>query len=161
MLYREHCWAGLGVLICVALAAGAQEADPHAGHMHHAGMAMDLPDDAGPPVNINGGLAEKAVCAEETTVFNVPSAAGTSSYNINGATDPDITMQRGHTYTFNITTPGHPFNIKTARPKGEAGAPPPEGTISAGDDFGMMREPIDQSDGARGIRKDGVPLFER
>ncbi len=33
------------------------------------------------------------------------------------------------------------FNIKTARPKGEAGAaPPPEGTISAGDDFGMMRE---------------------
>lgn len=33
------------------------------------------------------------------------------------------------------------FNIKTARPKGEdGGAPPPEGTISAGDDFGMMRE---------------------
>ncbi|MFO0985868.1 MAG: excinuclease ABC subunit UvrC [Alphaproteobacteria bacterium] len=37
------------------------------------------------------------------------------------------------------------FNIKTAapktaRPKGEAGAAPPEGTISAGDDFGMMRE---------------------
>jgi excinuclease ABC subunit C len=34
------------------------------------------------------------------------------------------------------------FNIKTARPKTEmeAGAPPPEGTISAGDDFGMMRE---------------------
>ncbi len=32
------------------------------------------------------------------------------------------------------------FNIKTARPKGEAGAPPAEGTISAGDDFGMMRE---------------------
>jgi excinuclease ABC subunit C len=33
------------------------------------------------------------------------------------------------------------FNIKTARPKGEAGGgPPTEGTISAGDDFGMMRE---------------------
>jgi excinuclease ABC subunit C len=32
------------------------------------------------------------------------------------------------------------FNIKTARPKGEAGGPPAEGTISAGDDFGMMRE---------------------
>jgi excinuclease ABC subunit C len=32
------------------------------------------------------------------------------------------------------------FNIKTARPKDEAGAPPAEGTISAGDDFGMMRE---------------------
>jgi excinuclease ABC subunit C len=32
------------------------------------------------------------------------------------------------------------FNIKTARPKGEAGAAPAEGTISAGDDFGMMRE---------------------
>ena len=31
------------------------------------------------------------------------------------------------------------FNIKTARPKGEDGAPQ-EGTISAGDDFGMMRE---------------------
>ncbi len=31
------------------------------------------------------------------------------------------------------------FNIKTARPKGEGGAAP-EGTISAGDDFGMMRE---------------------
>ena len=32
------------------------------------------------------------------------------------------------------------FNIKTARPKGEAGTTVPEGTISAGDDFGMMRE---------------------
>jgi excinuclease ABC subunit C len=32
------------------------------------------------------------------------------------------------------------FNIKTARPKGEAGGPVPENTIAPGDDFGMMRE---------------------
>ena len=28
------------------------------------------------------------------------------------------------------------------------------------DDLGVMREPVDQRDRARGVRKDGVPLLE-
>ena len=28
------------------------------------------------------------------------------------------------------------------------------------DDLGVMGEPVDQGDGARGIRNDGVPLLE-
>jgi hypothetical protein len=43
------------------------------------------------------------------TVSNV----GTSAYNINGANNPTLTLQRGVTYVFSVSASGHPFDIKT------------------------------------------------
>ena len=38
---------------------------------------------------------------------------GASHYVITQKNDPDITLERGKTYEFNIDSPGHPFWIKT------------------------------------------------
>ncbi len=53
--------------------------------------------------------------------------AGASSYIFSGngltnASNPDLTLQRGRTYTFNLNVPGHPFLIKTAQSAGTANA---------------------------------------
>lgn len=48
--------------------------------------------------------------------------SGASDYVINGANDPALTLYRGRTYTFNISTPGHPFWIKTNQTTGTGGA---------------------------------------
>ena len=39
--------------------------------------------------------------------------SGSSSYIINGSSNPTLTLFRGETYTFNISATGHPFWIKT------------------------------------------------
>ena len=39
---------------------------------------------------------------------------GSSSYSINGASNPTLQFIRGQTYTFNMSTPGHPFWIQSA-----------------------------------------------
>lgn len=56
--------------------------------------------------------AERAAGA--VTNFNVTNN-GASSYVIGGAENPTLTLTRGQTYTFTISTPGHPFWIVTAR----------------------------------------------
>lgn len=58
------------------------------------------------------GIVCLALAAAGQTTFNV-TASGNTSYIINGADDPTLTLQRGVTYTFNINTTGHPFYIKT------------------------------------------------
>ena len=45
-------------------------------------------------------------------------ASGISNYIINGVPDPDLTLVRGFTYTFNIDVSSHPFWIKTTNGKG-------------------------------------------
>ena len=49
--------------------------------------------------------------------FNV-SNNGNASYNINGASNPGLTLQRGKTYTFFVGVAGHPFWIKTKQGNG-------------------------------------------
>lgn len=44
------------------------------------------------------------------TTFNVSTS---SLYDINGSNNPTLTLVRGTTYTFNISTAGHPFYIST------------------------------------------------
>jgi hypothetical protein len=39
---------------------------------------------------------------------------GATSYGVDGAANPTLTLTRGKTYAFSINTPGHPFDIKTA-----------------------------------------------
>ena len=43
---------------------------------------------------------------------------GISSWTIDGATNPTLTLNMGSTYTFNVNATGHPFYIKTARVTG-------------------------------------------
>jgi hypothetical protein len=53
--------------------------------------------------------------------FNVSMAttdAGVFEWNVNGELNPQIDLARGHTYTFAINAPGHPFDIKTAQVTG-------------------------------------------
>jgi len=55
---------------------------------------------------------------QKLTVPSSPSVltvtnSGTSSYTINTATNPTLTLVRGSTYTFNVNASGHPFHIQT------------------------------------------------
>ena len=54
-----------------------------------------------------------------TTNFDVTNN-GMSSFSINGAANPTLTLIRGQTYVFNVTVFGHPFYITTARGADEA-----------------------------------------
>ncbi|HYQ16697.1 MAG TPA: hypothetical protein VEQ58_13090 [Polyangiaceae bacterium] len=46
------------------------------------------------------------------------SSSGQGAYVINGQNNPALTLVRGRTYTFNVTTSGHPFWIKTVQETG-------------------------------------------
>ena len=50
-----------------------------------------------------------------TTTFTVTSTNAPVSYTVNGSENPTITLQRGQTYTFDLTVPGHPFYIMTTQ----------------------------------------------
>lgn len=48
--------------------------------------------------------------------------SGISAYTINGVNNPDLTLVRGFTYTFNLNASGHPFYIKTVQGTGTGNA---------------------------------------
>jgi hypothetical protein len=56
-----------------------------------------------------------------TTAFGVTNN-GMSSFSINGAANPTLTLIRGQTYVFSVTAVGHPFWITTARGAGDTEA---------------------------------------
>ena len=63
----------------------------------------------------DSGVADSGTCANQTlTVTN----NGASSYVINSANNPSLTLCRGSTYTFNLSVSGHPFWIKTVQGTG-------------------------------------------
>ncbi|TDE05293.1 CHRD domain-containing protein [Flavobacterium sandaracinum] len=73
--------------------------------------------------NIGSSLGAVAGENKTYTVTN----SGSSSYIFNGegltnASNPNFTFKRGGTYTFNLTTPGHPFYINTVQGTGSANA---------------------------------------
>jgi hypothetical protein len=47
------------------------------------------------------------------TVFTITAPNSPTSYTINNVDNPALTLQRGQTYTFNISSVGHPFFIST------------------------------------------------
>lgn len=65
-------------------------------------------------------VAAVAVAAD----FNVNDAfiSGVLVYQVNGATNPTLTLVRGSTYTFAVSAVGHPFWIKTAQVTGTGSA---------------------------------------
>jgi plastocyanin len=50
-----------------------------------------------------------------TTTFTVTAPYAPSSYSLNNIQNPSLTLQRGQTYTFNISTSGHPFYIMSTQ----------------------------------------------
>ena len=64
-------------------------------------------------------------------------ASGLTNYIINGNPDPTLTVERGGTYTFNISAAGHPFWIKTAQSTGSANRYD-VGVTNNGDDVGTL-----------------------
>ena len=47
---------------------------------------------------------------------------GSPAYNIDGKQNPELTLKRGVTYSFELKTTGHPFWIKTKNSTGTANA---------------------------------------
>ena len=155
MLNRYWCATIAIVLLGWCGAVAAQDAAMPEHCLHHEFAEKGLPDDAGPAVNINGRGEKLVGCPPETTSFSVPSATGTSSFNINGSQDPELTLQRGHTYTFTIGTTGHPFNIKTERVIG-TGSRFDDGVTNNGIESGTLADAFQMSFGATG-RKERTP----
>jgi hypothetical protein len=48
---------------------------------------------------------------QQDTTFNVTNE-GSSAYNIDGQTNPDLNLTPGTTYTFNVSASGHPFYLR-------------------------------------------------
>jgi hypothetical protein len=69
-----------------------------------------------------GGSAASSGSISGTNVFTVTTPNAPSSYNINGSENPGITVQRGQTYTFALSTSGHPFYIMSVQGSNTANA---------------------------------------
>ena len=66
--------------------------------------------------------AEGSPKADATqTLFKVVTK-GSPTYFINDQQNPKLTLKRGHNYTFELKTTGHPFWIKTKNSTGKANA---------------------------------------
>jgi plastocyanin len=76
------------------------------------------------PENDSYSEPKQSTPTSNATNFNVTNSSS-SAYVFNNAqlvnvNNPNITLQRGKTYTFNVNTPGHPFLIKTERTTGSS-----------------------------------------
>jgi hypothetical protein len=69
-------------------------------------------------LGVFGGAAWSAAAA---TTFDVNNS-GMSAFVIDGVNNPTLTLTRGQTYTFTVSSVGHPFWITTARGAGDTEA---------------------------------------
>jgi hypothetical protein len=78
---------------------------------------------AGEAVNNNAVPASDVSTKTDATqtVFKVVTK-GAPAYFINDQQNPELTLKRGLTYTFELKTTGHPFWIKTKNSTGKANA---------------------------------------
>jgi hypothetical protein len=77
----------------------------------------DATIDAVPPVD---SRSDAAPCRAAGTIM--VTNQGSSAYVIDGVSNPTLTLCRGSTYTFAVSTPGHPFYIKTVASSGTGNA---------------------------------------
>ena len=73
------------------------------------------------PASSNADNATTQKTDATQTVFKVVTGAS-PVYSINGKDNPDLTLKRGVTYTFELKATGHPFWIKTVNSTGVANA---------------------------------------
>lgn len=85
----------------------------------------------GPIQSVSGGTISG------TTTFNVTADNAPASYTINGIENPTLVLQRGITYTFNLSISGHPFYIKTVQGSGTGNAYS-SGVTGNGNDTGVI-----------------------
>ncbi len=64
--------------------------------------------------------APQKVNAAQTVIKVI--TEGSPAYNIDGKQNPELTLKRGVTYSFELKTTGHPFWIKTKNSTGKANA---------------------------------------
>ncbi len=69
----------------------------------------------------DSGTAAATPVAAGTTAFTVVNS-GATAYLMNGSANAALTLQRGQTYTFNITASGHPFYIMSVQGTNTANA---------------------------------------
>ena len=74
-------------------------------------------------IGCSGDSASSATAAPAagTTTFTVVNN-GISSYLINSSANASLSLQRGQTYTFNLSATGHPFYIMSAQGTNTANA---------------------------------------
>jgi hypothetical protein len=92
----------------------------------NAYINVHLNDGAGLSTIVAQGNIGSNVVGAEAKTYSV-TANGTTSYIFNGegltnASNPNFTFKRGGTYTFNMSTAGHPFYINTVQGTGTANA---------------------------------------
>ena len=72
------------------------------------------------------GNIGSSVGAGDVTNYNVSNSGATaylfSGNGLTNSSNPNITLQRGKTYTFTVDTPGHPFWIKSVQGTGSGNA---------------------------------------
>ncbi len=126
----------------VAIDATANE-DTGISHDHDAATTTDgSVDDSGvvdssvtDSAVVDSGVADSGACANQT--FTVTNNSSTS-YVINGANNPALTLCRGSTYTFNLSVSGHPFWIKTVQGTGTGSGFAGGGLTGNGTDVGTL-----------------------
>ncbi len=79
-------------------------------------VPQDAPDNLFYNCEIHDAMTGNLFIVDPDT-FNVTND-GANAYIINSASNPDLTLVRGHTYTFNVNAAGHPFAIKSVQDPG-------------------------------------------
>lgn len=68
------------------------------------------------------GSGSTEAVIDGTTVFDVTAVNAPTSYTINNFNNPTLILQKGVTYTFNLSASGHPFYIMTIQGPNTANA---------------------------------------
>ncbi len=99
-----------------------------------------------------GNIGSNANGDTETAKSFDVGSSGSTAYtftggDLNNASNPDLTLKRGETYTFEINAPGHPFFIKTEATLGE-GETFDQGVTGNGEETGTVtfEVPMDAPD---------------
>jgi plastocyanin len=66
------------------------------------------------------GAGNESDTSEPTETFEITNI-GASYYEVDGAEQPILTLQRGETYRFNVSASGHPFHVSTDPNGGDLG----------------------------------------
>jgi|SaaInl5LU_22_DNA_1037371.scaffolds.fasta_scaffold10874_2 hypothetical protein len=83
-------------------------------------LNVSYTDDSGEAEAVSSPATQKIVDFDKTEF--VVTKSGASDYFIDDVADPELTLVRGQTYTFDIVGDGHPFYIKTALSAGTSDA---------------------------------------
>jgi hypothetical protein len=85
-------------------------------------------------------FASARASAADFNVTMTTDSGGHFVWSVNGQINPQLTLTRGTTYTFQVQAPGHPFDIKTAQVTGTGSQYP--GVTGQGVTSGTLTFPV-------------------